>query len=53
MVQGTNSKEIPDQVLDIGSPLTTPLGNPDPYVSQTNPGVGNGLDGSPDLRLEH
>jgi hypothetical protein len=41
---------MPGQVLDIASPLATPLGTPDPtYVSQTNPGIGNGLDGSPDL----
>jgi hypothetical protein len=46
----TNCKEMPGQVLDIASPLTTPLGTPDPtYVSQTNPGIGHGLDGSPDL----
>jgi hypothetical protein len=50
LVQGVNCNEIPGQGLDIGSPLTTPLGTPDPtYVSQTQPGVGNGLDGIPDL----
>lgn len=43
---------MPGQVLDIGSPLTTPLGTPHPtHVSQTNPGVGNGLDGPPDLMV--
>jgi hypothetical protein len=36
--------------LDIGSPLTAPLGTPDPgYVSPGNFGVGNGLDGIPDI----
>ena len=50
LVQGVNCNQIPGEGLDIGSPLTTPLGTPDPtYVSQTQPGVGNGLDGSPDL----
>jgi Carboxypeptidase regulatory-like domain/TonB dependent receptor len=50
LVQGANCNEIPGKGLDIGSPLTTPLGTPDPtYQSQTNPGVGNGLDGIPDI----
>src|SRR5205823_225017 len=36
--------------LDIGSPLKLPLGRPDPtYVSNGTPGVGNGLDGVPDI----
>jgi hypothetical protein len=36
--------------LDVGSPLTTPLGTPDPgYTSPGNFGVGNGLDGIPDI----
>jgi hypothetical protein len=52
LVQGTNCNEIPGKGLDIGSPLTTPLGTPDPtYVSNLNPGVGNGLDGIPDLEF--
>lgn len=38
------------QGLDIGSPLTTPLGTPDTtFVGPGTPGVGNGLDGIPDL----
>lgn len=38
------------QGLDIGSPLRTPLGTADPtYVSNGTPGVGSGLDGTPDL----
>jgi hypothetical protein len=50
LVQGTNCNEIPGKGLDIGSPLTTALGTADPtYSSSANPGVGNGLDGIPDL----
>lgn len=36
--------------LDVGSPLATPLGTPDPsFVSNTAPGIGGGFDGIPDL----
>jgi hypothetical protein len=36
--------------LDIGSPLRAPLGTADPtYVSPGNPGIGGGLDGTPDI----
>jgi Carboxypeptidase regulatory-like domain/TonB dependent receptor len=36
--------------LDVGSPLTTALGTPDPtYVSGGTPGIGSGLDGVPDI----
>ncbi|MDE3179686.1 MAG: TonB-dependent receptor [Acidobacteriota bacterium] len=36
--------------LDVGSPLTTPLGTADPrYKSPGNFGIGNGLDGIPDV----
>jgi hypothetical protein len=36
--------------LNVGSPLTTPLGTPDPgYVSPGQFGVGNGLNGVPDI----
>ena len=52
LVQGTNCNEIPGKGLDIGSPLTTPLGTADPtYLSNLNPGVGNGLDGIPDIEF--
>jgi Carboxypeptidase regulatory-like domain len=41
---------IPGQGLDIGSPLTSALGTMDPtYQSSSNPGVGNGLDGTADI----
>jgi len=40
----------PGQGLDIGSPLASPLGTRDPgYQSNTNPGVGSGLDGAADI----
>jgi Carboxypeptidase regulatory-like domain len=52
LAQGVNCNMIPGKGLDIGSPLTTPLGTADPtYVSNLNPGVGNGLDGIPDLEF--
>ena len=36
--------------LDVGSPLRSALGTPDPtYVSSGTPGVGSGLDGVPDI----
>ena len=38
--------------IDIGSPLTTPLGTRDPSyagAAASSPGVGNGLDGVPDI----
>ena len=38
------------QGLDIGSPLKSPLGTPDPtYQNNGMPGVGSGLDGIPDI----
>ena len=39
--------------LDIGSPLTTPLGTQDPTFGQTATpvGIGNGFDGIPDLEF--
>ena len=39
--------------LDVGSPLTTPLGTQDPTYGGAagNPGVGAGLDGVPDIAL--
>ncbi len=51
--QGTDCNFIPGQGLDIGSPLTSTLGTPDStYGGATTPfGVGNGLDGIPDLQF--
>lgn len=39
-------------MLDVGSPLKTSLGNFDStWKSKTQPGIGSGLDGKPDLQL--
>jgi hypothetical protein len=49
-IEGVNCATIPGQGLDIGSPLTSGLGNQDmSWVQPTNPGVGNGLDGVADI----
>lgn len=51
LVQGVNCNFIPGQGLDIGSPLTSGLGSHDPtFQGSSNPGVGNGLDGVPDIQ---
>ena len=50
LTEGVNCNTRPGQGLDIGSPLTTPRGTQDPsYVSNGNPGVGGGLDGTADI----
>jgi Carboxypeptidase regulatory-like domain len=50
LAEGVNCATIPGQGLDIGSPLTTGLGQQDQsWVSATTPGVGNGLDGVADI----
>ncbi|MFZ0590823.1 MAG: TonB-dependent receptor [Bryobacteraceae bacterium] len=47
VVTGSNGQY---QGLNIGSPLKTPLGTPDPgYVNNGNFGVGGGLNGVPDI----
>ena len=52
LAEGVNCRTIVGQGLDLGSPLTAPLGTLDPsYVSPNNPGVGSGLDGVPDMFL--
>lgn len=52
LVEGVNCHAMGAQGLDIGSPLTLPLGTHDPsYVSTSNPGTGNGLDNIPDIAL--
>jgi hypothetical protein len=51
LTEGVNCHFIPGQGLDIGSPLTTPLGTHDPtFVDNNTPGVGSGLDGIPDIQ---
>lgn len=48
LVEGVNCNTIPGQGLDIGSPLTTPLGTQDlSWVSESNPGLGGGFMGIP------
>jgi hypothetical protein len=49
--EGVNFTTIAGQGLDIGSPLTNGLGKQDPTStgSTSNPGVGNGLDGTADV----
>jgi|GEM_PF-413220 len=51
LVEGVNCNTIPGQGLNIGSPLTTPLGTHDPTATGTpqNPGVGSGLSNVPDI----
>jgi hypothetical protein len=52
LVQGVNCNFIPGQGLDIGSPLTSPLGTHDPtFVDNFTPGVGGGLDGVADIQF--
>jgi len=51
LVEGVTCRTIAGQGLNIGSPLTTPLGTMDPTASGTssNPGVGNGLTNVADI----
>ncbi|MBS1867552.1 MAG: TonB-dependent receptor, partial [Acidobacteria bacterium] len=50
LTEGVNCATIPGKGLDIGSPLTSGLGQQDlGWVSSNNPGVGNGLDGVADI----
>ena len=49
--EGVNCRTIAGQGLDIGSPLKTGLGKQDltATLTNSNPGVGGGLDGIPDV----
>jgi Carboxypeptidase regulatory-like domain len=50
LTEGVNCITVPGQGLDIGSPLSSPLGSQDlSWTSPTTPGVGGGLDGSADI----
>ena len=50
LTEGVNCRTIPGQGLNIGSPLTTPLGTQDQgWVSPQNPGVGGGLSNVADI----
>jgi hypothetical protein len=48
--EGVTCVTIPGQGLDLGSPLTTPLGTQDPnWVDNNHPGLGSGFDGVADV----
>lgn len=48
--EGVNCVTIPGQGLNIGTPLTTPLGTQDPsWQSRSNPGIGSGLGATADI----
>ncbi len=48
--EGVNCATIPNQGLNLGSPLTTGLGKQDlTYQNSSNPGVGSGLTTTPDI----
>jgi Carboxypeptidase regulatory-like domain/TonB dependent receptor-like, beta-barrel len=50
LTEGVNCATIPGQGLDVGSPITSGLGTQDlSWVSNSNPGVGGGLDGVADI----
>jgi hypothetical protein len=50
LTEGVDCATIPGKGLDIGSPLKTALGTQDlGWMSNTSPGVGNGLDGVADI----
>jgi hypothetical protein len=50
LTEGVTCRTIPGQGLNIGSPLTTPLGTQDTtYVSNSAPGVGSGLSNVADI----
>ena len=52
LTEGVNCVTIPGQGLNIGSPLTSGLGKQDlSYVSNSDPGVGNGLSNVADVAL--
>lgn len=52
LTEGVNCRTIAGQGLNLGSPLTTPLGTQDlTWVSPANPGVGSGLSNVPDIAL--
>ncbi|MBV9267375.1 MAG: carboxypeptidase regulatory-like domain-containing protein, partial [Acidobacteriaceae bacterium] len=50
LVEGVNCRTIPGQGLNLGSPLTTPLGTHDlTWSSPSSPGVGSGLSNVADI----
>jgi Carboxypeptidase regulatory-like domain/TonB dependent receptor len=50
LLEGINCVTIPGQGLNVGTPLTTPLGSQDPgWTSTSNPGIGSGLGTTADI----
>jgi carboxypeptidase family protein/TonB-dependent receptor-like protein len=50
--EGVNCRTIPGQGINVGTPLTTPLGTQDlTWQNASNPGVGSGLGSVADLAL--
>jgi hypothetical protein len=50
LTEGVNCRTIPGQGLNVGSPLTSPLGSQDTtWQSAANPGVGSGLTNVADI----
>jgi hypothetical protein len=50
LTEGVNCRTIPGAGLNVGSPLTTPLGSQDTtWQSSANPGVGSGLSNVADI----
>jgi hypothetical protein len=50
LIEGVNCRTIPGQGLNLGSPLTAPLGTQDlTWSSTTSPGVGSGLSNVADI----
>jgi hypothetical protein len=51
LIEGVTCRTVPGQGLNIGSPLTTPLGTQDPSWTSnpSTPGVGGGLSDVPDI----
>ncbi|MGH9514888.1 MAG: TonB-dependent receptor domain-containing protein [Terriglobales bacterium] len=50
LTEGVNCRTIPGQGINVGTPLTTPLGTQDTsWTSNSNPGVGSGLGTVADL----
>ncbi|MGH9510968.1 MAG: carboxypeptidase regulatory-like domain-containing protein [Terriglobales bacterium] len=52
LIEGVNCRTIPGEGINVGTPLTTPLGTQDlSWTSTSNPGIGNGLGTVADLAL--
>lgn len=50
LAEGVNCRTIPGQGINVGAPLTTPLGTQDPtWTSASSPGVGSGLSNVADI----